>query len=103
MYDEQHEAEMDRVYPAPFRVYPVDYAHEAEQRLEAIYDGETPMVAVEVFDHPLARYGKGEDEPIRFGDRGVWVIGIKADVTAYLNSENLTEWEVQYERAPVEE
>jgi hypothetical protein len=99
-YDAEHEQMIDQAYGGNVRVYPASYAYAAEDRLHDIYDGETPMIAVEVFDHPLAKIGAGE-----FGneDRGAWVIGTEDAVMALIESEGLKDWDEQYALRPVEE
>lgn len=104
---DDHEIQMLN-YPAPFgttpghnlRVYAAGYSR-GEETVEAMYDGETPVVAVEVFDHPLAKHG----DPDRFGmdDQGAWYVGHEVDVMAAIERDGCRDFEVQYELRPVED
>lgn len=73
-------------------------SYKVEDTLHDMYDGETPVVAIEVFGPPEAmRYDKRED-----AECGPWVIGPRDEVYAYAETLRF-DWEVQYEISHVDE
>lgn len=87
-------AGLAQAYPSPTRVYiPSLYSYErAEEDMHAAYDGETPLIAVECWDHPFAD-----------GVEGAWIVGSRVEVLALLDEEGLTDWEIQCELSPPEQ
>lgn len=74
------------------RHYSVDIdANDIDHKLNNMADGETHMVAVEIFDHPSARYSAKVD-----ADIGPWVLGPSDEVYAWLEAQGHHDFNEQY-------
>lgn len=61
------------------------------RELDDMADGETHMIAVEVFDAPTSRFSKLHD-----GTIGPWVLGPADEVYAWLEAQGLEDFTAQY-------
>jgi hypothetical protein len=75
--------------------YPVDTsAGKIEKILHDMFDGSTPVVAVQIFDDPTSRFSAILD-----ADIGPWVLGNADEVYTWLRENGHQDYDTQYKLA----